>query len=79
MQILSRYLRPIVLVIKKNGTSKVINNHVPCGYSISVVNNHNNTNKQTYYRGDNAVSKLCKEIRAIAYKKLVFARVKWSN
>ena len=60
----------------KNGTSQVINNHVPCGYSISVLNNHNNTNKQTYYRGDNAVSKLCKEIRAIAYKKISFCKSK---
>ena len=61
---------------KENGTSKVINNHVPCGYSINVVNNHNNTNKQTYYRGDNAVSKFCKEIRAIAYKKISFSKSK---
>ena len=69
-------LAPYSTCDKKNGTSKVINNHVPCGYSISVVNNHNNTNKQAYYRGDNAVSKLCKEIRAIAYKKISFCKSK---
>ena len=69
-------LAPYSTCDKENGTSKVINNHVPCGYSISVVNNHNNTNKQTYYRGDNAVSKLCKEIRAIAYKKISFCKSK---
>ena len=55
---------------KENQTSKIINKQVPCGYSINVVNSHNNTSKQTYYRGDDAVSTFCKEIRAIAYEKI---------
>ena len=54
---------------KQNETNKSINKHVACGYLINVVDNHKKTCKQTYYRGDNAVSAFCKEIRAIAYKK----------
>ena len=59
---------------KENETNKIINKHVPCGYSINVVNSHNNTCNQTYYRGYNAVSTFCKEIRAIAYKKISFCK-----
>ena len=59
---------------KENETNQIINKHVPCGYSINVVNSHNNSSKQTHYRGDNAVSKFCKEIRAVAYRKINFSK-----
>ena len=39
---------------------------MPCGYSIDVINNHNNSSKQTYYRGESAVRTFYKEICAIA-------------
>ena len=39
---------------------------MPCGYSINVINNHNNSSKQTYYRGESTVSTFCKKTRAIA-------------
>ena len=54
---------------KQNETNKSINKHVACGYLINVLDNQRKTCKQTYYRGGNAVSPFCKEIRAIAYKK----------
>ena len=59
---------------KQNETNKSINKHVACGYSINVVDNHKKTWKQTYYRGDNAVSTFCEEIRAIGYKKYSFVK-----
>ena len=59
---------------KQNETNKSINKHIACGYSINVVDHHSNRCKQTYYRGDNAVSVFCKEIRAIAYKKINFVK-----
>ena len=59
---------------KQNETNKSINKHIACGYSINVVDNHSNRCKQTYYRGDNAVSVFIKEIRAIAYKKINFVK-----
>ena len=40
--------------------------HVPCDYSINVVNYHTKETKQTCYRGESAVSTFCKEIREIA-------------
>ena len=55
---------------KQNETNKSINKHIACVYSINVVDNHSNRCKQTYYRGDDSVTKFCKEIRAIAYKKI---------
>ena len=58
----------------KNETNKSINKHIACGYSINVVDNHSNRCKQTYYRGDNVASVFCKEIRAIAYKKINFVK-----
>ena len=63
-------------ILAPNNTCRkeIINKQVPCGYSINVVDNHNNTCKQTYYRGDNAVSKFCNEIRAIAYNKISFCK-----
>ena len=59
---------------KKNETNKILIKHVPCGYSINVVNSHKNSSKQTHYCGDNAVSKLCKEIRAVGYRKINFSK-----
>ena len=56
---------------KENKATKKLNKHVPCGYSINVVNTCNNTSKQIYYRGDEAVSKFCKEIRIISHKNLI--------
>ena len=53
---------------KEHETCKKVNKQVPCGYSINVVNSHNMSSKQSYYRGDNAVSAFCKEIRNLACK-----------
>ena len=53
---------------KKHETCKKVNKQVPCGYSINVVSNHNKTSTQSYYRGEDAVSAFCKEIRKIAYR-----------
>ena len=43
---------------KENNTTKRLDKHVPCGYSINVVNNHNKETIQTVYRGEGAVSTL---------------------
>ena len=59
-------LAPYNTCEKQNETTKSINKHIACGYSINVVDNHSNRCKQTYYRGDDSVTKFCKEIRAIA-------------
>ena len=53
---------------KEHETCKKVNKQVPCGYSINVVSAHNESSKQSYYRGDNAVGSFCKEIRNLAYK-----------
>ena len=59
---------------KENGSGGVIDKDIACGYSINVVDNHSNRCKQTYYRGDDAISRFCKEIRAIAYEKNSFCK-----
>ena len=51
---------------KEHETCKKVNKQVPCGYSINVVNSHYKSSKQSCYRGDNAVSAFCKEIRNLA-------------
>ena len=51
---------------KENATTKKLDKHVPCGYSINVVSNHNKETKETIYRGEGAVSTFCKESREIA-------------
>ena len=43
---------------KENVTTKKLDKHVPCRYSINVVNNHNKETIQTVYRGEGAVSTL---------------------
>ena len=63
-----------ILVPNNTCRKEIINKQVRCGYSINVVDNHSNRGKQTYYRGDNAISKFCKEIRAIACKKISFCK-----
>ena len=57
---------------KENASDGVIDKHIACGYSINVVDNHSNRCKQTYYRGDDAISRFCKEICAIAYERISF-------
>ena len=59
-------LLPYSTCDKEIVTTKKLNKQVPCGYSISIINNHNNSSKQTYYRDESTVSTFCKEIRAIA-------------
>ena len=59
-------LLPYSTCDKEIVTTKKLNTQVPCGYSINVRNNHNNSSKQTYYRDESTVSTFCKEIRAIA-------------
>ena len=53
---------------KEYETCKKVNKQVTCGYSINVVSAHSKTSKQSYYRGDNAVSDFRKEIRKHLYK-----------
>ena len=61
-------LLPYSTCDKEHETCKKVNKQVPCGYSINVVSAHNKSSKQSYYRGDNAVSPFCKEILNLAYK-----------
>ena len=61
-------LLPYSTCDKEHETCKKVNKQVPCGYSINVVSAHNKSSKQSYYRGDNAVSAFCKEILNLAYK-----------
>ena len=63
-----------ILVPNDTCRKEIINKQVRCDYSINVVDNHSNRRKQTYYCGDNAISKFCKKIRAIAYKKISFCK-----
>ena len=51
---------------KENVTTKKLDKHVPCGYSINVVNNHNKEAIQTVYKGEGAVSTFCKDVRKTA-------------
>ena len=60
-------LLPYSTCDKEIVTTKKLNKQVPCGYSINVINNHNNSSKQTYYRGESTVSTFCKEIRATRF------------
>ena len=52
---------------------KILNDHIPCGFSINVVSS-NGPNILTYYRGNNAISIFCKKILAIAYEKIKIHR-----
>ena len=51
---------------KENVTTKELNKHTPCGYSINVGSNLSNETKQTYFRGESTVSRFCKELRKTA-------------
>ena len=59
-------LMPYSCCDKENVNTKKLNKHVPCGYSINVVNNHSKETIQTAHRGESAVSTFCKELREIA-------------
>ena len=59
-------LSPYGICDKEDVITKKLNKPVPCRYSISLVTNHNNQSKQTYYCGDATVSTFCKEIRDVA-------------
>ena len=37
--------------------------HIPSGYSINVVRNHNNSSVVTYYRKKDCIQKLCEELK----------------
>ena len=37
--------------------------HIPSGYSITALRNHNKSTVVTYYRGEDCIQKLCKELR----------------
>ena len=52
--------------IKSHTTN--IAQHIPLGYSINVVRNHNNSFVVNYYRGKDCIQKLCKELRDIGEK-----------
>ena len=47
----------------KNTITKEINKHEVCGYSINVVSNSSKTTHQTYYRGKEALTKFCTDLR----------------
>ena len=66
MLILNRFCYHIGTCDKEIVTTKKLNSQVPCGYSINVKNNHNNSSKQRYYRGESTISTFSKEIRIIA-------------
>ena len=51
---------------KENVTTKNINKHTPCGYSINVGSNLSNETKETYFRGESTVSRFWKELRKTA-------------
>ena len=59
-------LLPYSTCDKENVTNKKLNKHVPCGYSVNVVTNHDKKTKQTHYRGDAVVPTFSKEIHDIA-------------
>ena len=59
-------LLPYSTCDKEIVTTKKLNKQKPCGYSINVINNHNNSSKQTYYRGESTVHTFYKEICPIA-------------
>ena len=40
--------------------------HIPSGYSITALRNHNKSTKVTYYRGEDCIQKLCTDLRNIA-------------
>ena len=48
---------------KEHETCNKVNKQVPSCYTTNVVNSHDRSSKQSYYRGDDAVSEFCKEIR----------------
>lgn len=50
---------------KEHLITKEINNHEVCGYSINVVSNHTKESQQTYYRGNDSLTKFCKELLEI--------------
>ena len=52
----------------KDTVTKELDKHEVCGYSINVINNHTKETKQTYYRGEDSLIKLCKEVREIGKK-----------
>ena len=60
---LKSILVPYSTCDKEDITIKTLNKHVPCGYSLNVVTNHDKQTKQTHYRGDNVVATICKEVR----------------
>ena len=69
-------LAPYNTCEKQNETTKSINKHIACGYSINVVDNHSNRCKQTYYRGDILLLNFVKKYVLLHKKRLVFARDK---
>ena len=40
--------------------------HIPSGYSITTLRNHNKSTKVTYYREKDCIQKLCSDLRNIA-------------
>ena len=48
---------------KEDVTTKYLNKHVTCGYSLNVKTDRDKQTKQTHYRGDNVVATFCKEVR----------------
>ena len=59
-------LVPYTRCDKENVTTKIVDKHVSCGYSINAANNHSKEKNQTVYRGENAVSTFYKKLREIS-------------
>ena len=49
-----------------NPNTTNISQHIPSGYSISTLRNHNESSNVKYYRGKDCVQKLCDDLRDIA-------------
>ena len=47
---------------KEDVTTKYLNKHVTCGYSLNVVTDHDKQTKQTHSRGDNVITTFWKEV-----------------
>ena len=53
--------------------------HIPSGYAITILRNHNKSTKVTYYREKDCIQKLCEDLRDIANELLVDNKAKIKN
>ena len=53
--------------------------HIPSGYAITILRNHNKSTKVTYYRERDCIQKLCEDLRDIANEMLGADKAKIKN